>query len=68
MCEKRADKLIEDSDALRDELDRLRTNSSRLMKDLKVLQSQYNAVAASRDQLQLEVDRSNESIAGKKIR
>ncbi|XP_071324754.1 hepatic lectin-like [Trachinotus anak] len=57
--------LTKDRDALRNERDQLRINSSSLTKVLEVLQSQYNTVAASRDELQEEVRRLNLSLQEK---
>ncbi|XP_068591404.1 CD209 antigen-like protein C [Cebidichthys violaceus] len=48
-----------DRDTLRDELDQLKINSGNLTKEMEVLQSQYNAMAESRDKLQEEVNRLN---------
>ncbi|XP_070768367.1 CD209 antigen-like protein C [Enoplosus armatus] len=51
--------LTKDRDALRDERDKLKIHSSNLTKEMEVLQSQYNTVAASRNKLQEEVNRLN---------
>ncbi|XP_070768269.1 CD209 antigen-like protein C [Enoplosus armatus] len=56
--------LTKDRDALRDERDQLKIHSSNLTKEMEVLQSQYNTVAASRDKLQEEVNRLNISRTG----
>ncbi|XP_018535589.1 CD209 antigen-like protein E [Lates calcarifer] len=60
-CENLVYNLTKDRDALRDERDQLKRNSSSLKKELDVLQSQYKAVAASRDKLQEDVRRLNHS-------
>ncbi|XP_022609192.1 CD209 antigen-like protein E [Seriola dumerili] len=57
--------LTKDRDALRDERDQLRINSSSLAKDIEVLQSQYNTVAASRDELEEAIRQLNLSTADK---
>lgn len=51
-CENLIYNLTKDKDALRDERDQLKIHSSNLTKEMEVLQSQYSAVAASRDELQ----------------
>ncbi|XP_054477167.1 CD209 antigen-like protein C [Anoplopoma fimbria] len=48
-----------DRNTLRDERDQLKINSSNLTKEMEVLQSQYNAMAVSRDNLQEEIHRLN---------
>ncbi|XP_075937543.1 uncharacterized protein LOC142938183 isoform X1 [Anarhichas minor] len=48
-----------DKDTLRDERDQLKINSGNLTKEMEVLQSQYNAMAESRDKLQEEVNELN---------
>ncbi|XP_050932194.1 CD209 antigen-like protein E isoform X2 [Lates calcarifer] len=60
-CENLVYNLTKDRDALRDEREQLKRNSSSLNKELDVLQSQYKAVAASRDKLQEDVRRLNHS-------
>ncbi|XP_008303827.1 hepatic lectin-like [Stegastes partitus] len=57
--EKLIQNLTTDNNALRDELKLMKINSSRLTKEMEVLQSQYNTTAASRDNLQQEVNRLN---------
>uniref|UniRef100_A0A3B5A5J2 C-type lectin domain-containing protein n=1 Tax=Stegastes partitus TaxID=144197 RepID=A0A3B5A5J2_9TELE len=57
--EKLIQNLTTDNNALRDELKQMKINSSRLTKEMEVLQSQYNTTAASRDNLQQEVKRLN---------
>ncbi|KAM6936690.1 uncharacterized protein PEZ65_006746 [Lycodopsis pacificus] len=59
MCENLIYSLTIDRDTLRDERDQLKINSGNLTKEMEVLQSQYNAMAESRDKLQEEVNRLN---------
>ncbi|XP_068426185.1 hepatic lectin-like [Clinocottus analis] len=49
--------LSADKDTLRDERDQLKLKSINLTKETELLQTQYNAVAVSRDTLQEEVNR-----------
>lgn len=65
-CENLISSLIMDRDALRDERDQMKVNYVNLTKEMEVLQSQYNAMAVSRDALQEEVNRFNVSKKGKK--
>ncbi|KAL6108944.1 uncharacterized protein ACO6RY_12185 [Pungitius sinensis] len=58
-CENLSYSLTIDRDHLRDERDQLKIQSSNLIKEMEVLQSQYNATAVSRDKLQEEVNRLN---------
>ncbi|KAK9513496.1 hypothetical protein VZT92_027023 [Zoarces viviparus] len=58
-CENLIYNLTIDRDTLRDERDQLKINSGNLTKEMEVLQSQYNAMAESRDKLQQEVNRLN---------
>lgn len=61
-CENLIYSLTVDRDNLRNELDQLKIQSSNLTRDMEVLQSQYNTMAASRDKLQEEVIRLNETL------
>ncbi|XP_059195613.1 C-type lectin domain family 10 member A-like isoform X1 [Centropristis striata] len=54
MCENMIDSLTADRESLRAERDQLKDTSSNLTKEIEALQSQYKAVAASRDKLQEE--------------
>ncbi|XP_070691453.1 CD209 antigen-like protein C [Pempheris klunzingeri] len=57
--------LTKDRDAVRDERNQLKIHSNNLTKELLILQSQYNSMAASRDELQREVSQLNLSRAEK---
>ncbi|XP_059195614.1 CD209 antigen-like protein C isoform X2 [Centropristis striata] len=59
MCENMIDSLTADRESLRAERDQLKDTSSNLTKEIEALQSQYKAVAASRDKLQEEVNTLN---------
>ncbi|KAM9309131.1 uncharacterized protein KZ484_025221 [Pholidichthys leucotaenia] len=59
------EKLTQEKDALREELNQVKMNSNQLIKEMEVLRGQYNAVSASRDQLQQKVQKIKCSIAGK---
>ncbi|KAM9309010.1 CD209 antigen-like protein D [Pholidichthys leucotaenia] len=63
--EKLINNLTQKNYALREELNQVKMNSSQLIKDMEMLRGQYNAVLASRDQLQQEVQKINCSMAGK---
>lgn len=65
-CENMSYSLIIDRDKLRDERDQLKIQSRNLTEEMELLQSQYNAMAASRDKLQEEVNRLKLSKTGKK--
>lgn len=58
------DALRKERDAFRNELDQLKLDSVNLTKELELLQSRFQTVVASRDELHKEVNWFNQNVTG----
>ncbi|XP_069549119.1 CD209 antigen-like protein C [Brachyistius frenatus] len=63
-CQKLVHNLTTDKDALRDERDQIKINASRMTNEMQALQSNYITLNASRNALQQQVTKLNQSKTG----